>query len=268
MRSYKVATSSLIILALACGAMSFAAGETDSERLVVMSYNIHVGRGLDGVLDLERIAGVIKSVNPDIVSLQEIDKKVARSGRVNQAAELSRLTGMEYVFGRAIDFGGGQYGNVVLSRMPILDSKVVPLPGSELRCALTVTVEIPRAGEEKEKLTFIATHLDHRSHEGRMESIDIIEKIIADADGSLAILAGDINARPGSPEIHKLDETWLNATEAEGFYTFRADNPTHQIDYIFVRPAEAWRVVEKRVLDEPVASDHLPIMTILERKLD
>ncbi len=239
--------------------------ETATGQLVVLSYNIRHGRGLDGRIDLERIASVIKSVDPDIVSLQEVDNQVNRSGHVDQAKELGRLTGMDTSFGRAIDVGGGEYGNAVLSRMPIIASEVVPMPGSELRCALVVTVDVAVDGEENERLTFIATHLDHRSREGRIESIDIIEKIVADSDTPLAILAGDINAVPGSPELLKLNENWMNATDAEGFYTFRADNPRRQIDYILVRPANAWRVLEKKVINEPLASDHRPIMTVLER---
>lgn len=56
----------------------------------VMSYNIHHGRGLDGKIDLERIANVIKKEGADIVTLQEVDKGVERSDRQDIAKELSR----------------------------------------------------------------------------------------------------------------------------------------------------------------------------------
>ena len=89
-------------------------------RLRVMSYNIHVGVGMDKKLDLARIAEVIKQSRADIVGLQEVDRGVERTGRVDEIRELARLTGMDYAFAHNLDFQGGQYGVAVLSRLPIL----------------------------------------------------------------------------------------------------------------------------------------------------
>src|SRR5687768_15481548 len=73
-------------------------------RLRVLTYNIHHGEGVDGRLDLERIARVITAEEPDLVALQEVDVKTRRTGGVDQAAELARLTGMHFAFGKAIDY--------------------------------------------------------------------------------------------------------------------------------------------------------------------
>ncbi|MEX2025646.1 MAG: endonuclease/exonuclease/phosphatase family protein, partial [Pirellulaceae bacterium] len=62
-------------------------------QLRVLTYNIHHGEGIDGKLDLPRIARVIESVDPDLVALQEVDRRVERTGSVDQPAELARLTG-------------------------------------------------------------------------------------------------------------------------------------------------------------------------------
>src|SRR5690625_7572648 len=87
-----------------------------------MSYNIHHGRGLDDVVDLERIAEVIVESGAVIVALQEVDVGVERSGKVDIAAELARLTGLEhYVFGKNLDHEGGHYGVAVISGYPITD---------------------------------------------------------------------------------------------------------------------------------------------------
>src|SRR5215510_13900586 len=75
----------------------------------VLTYNIHHGEGTDGKVDLPRIANVIKSVSPDIIALQEVDQGTARAGGIDQPAELARLTGMEVVFGRNIDYQGGGF---------------------------------------------------------------------------------------------------------------------------------------------------------------
>jgi len=77
----------------------------------VLTYNIHHGEGVDGKLDLVRIAKVIQEVEPDIVALQEVDQNAGRSGQVDQAAELGRLTKMRSVFGGNIALQGGEYGN-------------------------------------------------------------------------------------------------------------------------------------------------------------
>ena len=74
--------------------------------------------GVDRKLDVPRIARVIKSVKPDLVALQEVDNKAGRSGRVDQATELARLTGMRPVFGANIPLQGGHSGNAILSRFP------------------------------------------------------------------------------------------------------------------------------------------------------
>ena len=61
----------------------------------ILTYNIHHGEGLDGRIDLPRIAAVIAAQRPDLVALQEVDRNARRSGGVDQAAELGRLTGLQ-----------------------------------------------------------------------------------------------------------------------------------------------------------------------------
>src|SRR5207253_8555463 len=91
-------------------------------HLTVVSYNIHRGVGLDRRRDLDRIADVIGELGPDVVGLQE----VIREGGVpdtDQAAYLaSRLEMTELVMGETRPHGSGTYGNVVLSRLPVLGS--------------------------------------------------------------------------------------------------------------------------------------------------
>jgi len=88
-------------------------GWVGAGELRLVSYNIHHGQGLDGKLDLVRIARVIKKHQPDFVALQEVDNKASRSGKVDQAAELAKLLGMKHVLGKCINLGGGGYGNAI-----------------------------------------------------------------------------------------------------------------------------------------------------------
>src|SRR5688572_31668602 len=92
---------------------------TKTRTFRVMTYNIHHGEGMDGKVDLERIAALIQNEQADIVALQEVDKGVERTARRDLGAELARLTGMQCVFSNNYHFQGGEYGNAVLTRFPI-----------------------------------------------------------------------------------------------------------------------------------------------------
>src|ERR1043166_5454579 len=85
-----------------------------------MTYNIHVGVGMDKKLDLPRIAKVINDQHPDLVGLQEVDRGVERTQRIDEIAELARLTKMDYAFAFNLKYQGGQYGVAILSKSPIL----------------------------------------------------------------------------------------------------------------------------------------------------
>ena len=83
-----------------------------------------------------------------------------RAGGVNQAAELARLTGMEVLFGEAIPYSGGSYGDAVLSRLPIEAELIWKLPAEpqhEERVAVGILVRLPSG----ERIRFLGTHLDH-----------------------------------------------------------------------------------------------------------
>src|SRR5215510_5315091 len=105
----------LIILAfvLFCSGVVPAAAK---KTLRVMTYNIHVGVGMDKKLDLQRIADVINAEKPDLVGLQEVDRGVKRTEGKDEIAELAAMTKMDYAFAHNLDYDGGQYGVAILSR--------------------------------------------------------------------------------------------------------------------------------------------------------
>ena len=232
-------------------------------RLRILSYNIHHAEGVDGKLDVPRIAQVILSVDPDLVALQEVDKNTIRTGKVNQDIELSRLTKMNSVFGSNITFQGGQYGNAILSKFPIIKNKNFLLPNvdsGEQRGLLQSQIQI----SNKENILFFSTHLDHRrSDTERLASAKAINQIISLDNKSPAILAGDFNDVPDSPTLKELGKVWLR-TNKKILRTIPASKPSRQIDYIFVQPKERWKIIESQVLDEDIASDHRAIFSIIE----
>jgi endonuclease/exonuclease/phosphatase family metal-dependent hydrolase len=63
------------------------------QPLRVLAYDIRHGQGLDGRLDLDRIARLIMRAEPDLVALQEVDRGAARTNAVDQAAVIQKSCG-------------------------------------------------------------------------------------------------------------------------------------------------------------------------------
>src|SRR4030095_1437701 len=102
------------LLLLWTGTPAFA-----KRKIRVMTYNIHVGVGMDKKLDLQRIADVINRERPDLVGLQEVDRGVERTQRKDEIVELAAMTKMEYAFAPNLNYQGGHYGVAILSRFKI-----------------------------------------------------------------------------------------------------------------------------------------------------
>jgi endonuclease/exonuclease/phosphatase family metal-dependent hydrolase len=233
----------------------------DGKTLRVLAYNIHHGEGTDGKVDLPRLANVIKAAMPDLVALQEVDKKVKRTGYVDQLAELAKLTGMHGTFGKQIPYDGGDYGQAILSRTEIGEQSIHLLPGMpdrEQRIAYEVRVTV-----HGETISFVSTHLHHANAAFREEQATKLNELFAKADRPV-ILAGDLNANPDSKPLDILDKQWKRATADPKLWTFPAVKPTKQIDYILFKPANRFKVLEAKVINEAVASDHRPILAVLE----
>ena len=194
----------LSIIALAIVGSTAHAQDAKPPRLRILTYNIHHGRGTDGKFDYERMAKVIADLKPDVIALQEVDNKTQRASGVDIAEELGKRLKMNHVFGNALYFSGGQYGEAVLSRFPIADAKAHHLPyrfGNEPRTALEVRVtpdnEIP-------EFTFVGTHLCHQSSDTRWEQTQELDKLFSARSDLPVIMAGDLNARPGSKPMQVL----------------------------------------------------------------
>ena len=233
--------------------------------LSVLSYNIHHGEGMDGEIDLGRIAAVIRSVNPDLVALQEVDQRTERTNGVDQAAVLSRMTGMEAVFGASFPYQGGAYGNAVLSRLRAKASSVELFRGSEEREQRSFLAVDLNWTATDEPLYLLATHFDFdRDPQDRLASVDAINRWVASRPAGRALLAGDLNAVLGGDALNALAREWTVADEGAPTPTVPVNDPERQIDFILYRPSARWRVEEVRVLtNESVASDHLPILVRL-----
>lgn len=230
-----------------------------ADTIRVLAYNIHHGEGMDSVVDLVRIADLIASVEPDLVALQEVDSVARRTGGVDQAAELARRTGLDGRFGSFMPYQGGSYGMAVLSRLPVVEARNLRLPdGEEPRTALSVTVRLPNSGA---RLRFVGIHF-YRTDAERMAQARSLEDQL-EADPLATVLAGDFNSRPGSEVMDHLAAGWTVVDKGPDAFTFPSWAPDHEIDFVVMRPAPVFEVLAERVLDEPVASDHRPVLVDL-----
>lgn len=254
----------LIIVLILSASFLNAQQSTDSKRIIrILSYNIFHGETLNHDFDLERIAGVIRSVSPDVVALQEVDFKTNRAKSMDLVTRLGYLTNMLPLFGKAMKYDGGEYGEGILSRFSFKETLNNPLPHSqrnEPRAALEAVVELP-SGDE---IIFIGTHLDHtRDQADRIAQAKRINRLFK-KNKKPTILAGDLNATPESEPMRILFRFWTDASARNPLPTFPSSEPRRRIDYVLFRPANRWRVLETRVIDEKIASDHCPLLVVLE----
>jgi hypothetical protein len=111
---------------------------------------------------------------------------------------------------------------------------------------------------------FAGTHLEHAKATLRLCQAQKLNPALAAENTWPTILAGDLNDVPDSPAIKVLQPHWTDATAGQPDPTWPSDQPRLKIDYVFFRPADGWRVVEKQVINESVASDHRPLLVVLE----
>ncbi|MGY1844300.1 endonuclease/exonuclease/phosphatase family protein [Modestobacter sp. SYSU DS0875] len=256
-------------------------GPTAPVRLV--TFNVHHGVGDDGRHDLPRLARLLADADPDLICLQEVDRHFGpRSEGVDQAELLSRALDMELAWGPAIDepgSGGGngdgdrrQYGNALLSRLPLLARDVHPLPGGgEPRSALRARVGLPGGA-----LWVTTTHLSSGSAADRAAQAAAVAELHA-AVPEPGVLVGDLNADAGAPELEPLRallaDAWQQAAERSDqtgrFSLHRDAGLTHPARRPRVRIDQVWvtagvTVTDARVLDGSGASDHHPLLVDLQ----
>ena len=231
-----------------------------------MTYNIHVGVGMDKKLDLQRIADVINTARPDLVGLQEVDRGVKRTEGKDEIAELAAMTRMEYAFAPNLDYQGGKYGVAILSRFPIRNTEHRMFENkreAERRGMLRVEVEV--GGK---KLNFVTTHLDYQFEDGRLFETEQMLKFLEDVKGPMIVVA-DLNDVPAGSAYQlmrtKFDDAWVASRAAGDGFSYPADKPVKRIDHIFYRSGASTRAKKSWVIQN-LASDHIPVMAEIEIK--
>ena len=277
----------------------------------VLSWNIQNAKGVDGKVSLPRVAEVIAAMGtPDVICLQEVSRGLtltADAGAPDQIAELSDLfPAYEVVFGVAVDAlcpntnRRWQFGNAVLTRLPLLSvlSHPLPRPGvpgkRHMRRQATEVVVKDSAGP----LRVVNLHLEFHSTLHRMAQLDRLRELqrevleqqklppLADADGPYqpvprprdGVLCGDFNMVFGSAEYQRLTAPLEGETRPfhdawELAHPGRPHDPTcgifdraqwpegpHCRDFFFVYGNCVRGTSNIRVDTGTDASDHQPLM--------
>lgn len=263
----KLIPIALLLFFVSCNRKSRPANTGNNNIIKVMTYNVHHCNppAKPGVIDVDAIAAAIKKQNADIVALQEIDVQTNRSGKINEAEQLALKAGFtSFYFAKAIDFDGGQYGIAILSKYPLSGTKTYALPtdetiGGEHRALAAGTIKLANG----KTFLFGCTHLDAEQDDAsRLLQVKEIRRIAGEA-GLPFIIAGDFNTREGGEIINILD-TDFERTCNQCAPTFLEDNETGAIDFIASKPKKAFSVVSHAVIPEKQASDHMPVMAVLQ----
>ncbi|CAH0533434.1 hypothetical protein VST7929_01302 [Vibrio stylophorae] len=239
--------------------------QEQAPSLRVATFNMAAAR----VGSMEEIAKAIKAIDADVIAIQEVDVLTGRSGKVDQAKQLEKLTGMHVAFGRAIDFDGGQYGLAIASKYPILKTEVNLLPSGtrEQRIGFEAHIKVP--GFEA-PITVFNAHLDTKEDPAmRIDQVRALNDAAIDTRG-IKILMGDMNDVPNSATVQELGRYWNNIVDSEvDFRSWPAGNPEIQVDYIMTGKAQRWQVESITVpqvnapysdVNWPAVTDHLPII--------
>ena len=240
--------------------------ESDSNKTVkVLSFNILHGETTQGDFDLDVLAELILKANPDLVALQEVDFMARRSKKYDLATELGWRTKMAPLFGRAMPFDGGEYGEGILSRFSFVSTRNIALPnlpGEEPRAALEIITVLPSG----DTIAFIGTHLSHEGEAGRKIQTQKIREVFS-KNKYPTILAGDLNDVPGSDAINILEEIWTPTYDPrDPEPTFPSSSPRIKIDYVMFSPESAWEIVDRQVIQDTIASDHCAYLVTLRLK--
>ena len=198
-----------------------------SAPMTLVTYNVGVF-GKYSPDSKPMVAQVIRCLDADIVSLNELDS-CNRRHNLYQIEELAgMLGGWDFHFASAFPYAEGAYGNGVVSRSPILQTWSVALPkgeGAEPRSAAVV---------ETERCIFASVHLDHKNKEAQLQQARVLNEWFSErfaGSRKPVFLCGDMNATPDAATIAELEKVWTRLSTTSP--THPSKDPRKCIDYIF-----------------------------------
>jgi endonuclease/exonuclease/phosphatase family metal-dependent hydrolase len=237
----------------------------------VLSYNIHRAIGVDRLFRPERIAGIIRYYQPDVVLLQEVDDGVPRSRGLNLARELATALDFDhFTLGSNVSLRVGTYGNATLSRYPIVRERNIDLTvGLRKRRGCqhtTLAVEDRVHGARMVEVFNLHLGLSAREREQQAGMLVRSQEFPDLSEGPPCIVGGDFNdwrsrLRPIFTEVFCFSCATESAASARvPMRTYPSFSPRGALDRFYFRDLELLRARRCRLGLSRVASDHLPII--------
>jgi len=237
--------------------------------LTVVSWNIERG------VKFQKIATTLRSLEPDVILLQEVDRYCRRSGNRDVARDLGRLLGMNWVsageyqeIGEAGGTRAAVTGQAILSREPIADVATIAfteqasfrwrLNPMQPRRGGRIALEATIAG-----VRFFNLHLESGGDDERRTRQ--LEEVIAASRqaGERAVIAGDFNNDGAFQSFMFEGLGRAGFVDALGTTPRQTSiNHRHPIDWMFVRGGKSTGGRVERVDD---TSDHYPLVVGISR---
>ena len=257
----------LVVLSVAIHFRAPAAipAKAASGTLRVATYNMRAGLG-----GVDEVAEDLRPLGADVIALQEVERGVRRSKRVDQAESLAVALDMRAEYAASFAFQSGEHGIAILSRFPLSDVRTIRLPqgtGKWPRVAIAARIDAPRP------FRFVCVHLARpwgwpgSNLRARLGQIRFLLSELEDETLPL-VIAGDFNSLPFSLEamamLRRFDTTWDPWRDgwATSFSLSTIGFPTGsiRIDHVYVD--ESWTTRGSWVAP-PGASDHRAVIADL-----
>ena len=257
MRFGRLATLATAVIAIAAPVAAYATTPPADAPLAsrntfrVMTYNIHQGFNASQIPSLDPIVDVVSQEQPDVVCLQE----VARGWTIDEGHDalsyLAERLHMSYAFLPAI---GDLYGDAILSRFDMTDVRRIAYPYEGGKHQPRGAIGVTTSG-----VTVVCTHLDDVSDASIERQTQVRQMHNTWIDANPLIIAGDLNATPGSIEIQLFDQSGFSDLGEPAGNTTTMDDPQKRIDYVFGKGVvgSAAHIAANNDLDVlKAASDH------------
>ena len=233
-------------------------------RFRVATYNIHKCVGVDRRLRPERIVEVLQEIDADIIAMQEVLCVQGQEDQHDQAHFIAHELGLDFRLGENRQLKGGAYGNVVLSRFPIVATRNhdISIAGREQRGCLRVDIDLHGQQPMHIYNVHLGTSFTERRHQARKL---LQEDVLKNGDHTgPRVLLGDFNEWTRGLTSRLLTEHFQNADirlQLGRKRTYPGLLPFLHLDHIYFD--ESLELVEARLHRSRkalIASDHLPIV--------
>jgi endonuclease/exonuclease/phosphatase family metal-dependent hydrolase len=232
------------------------AAATQAPQLRVVTYNIRSCEGLDGHYRCDRIADILRRIGADVIALQEV--------RAEQAAEIAQRLGYNVFFGHADTVHGQDFGNAILTRLAIRETRLYPIgvPGRQQRACLRADMAWPAGNQTIHVFTVhLGLSVAERREQGqRLASPEILEDPAIQNEPR--ILLGDFNEKFNHQDVNRELKPLLQLTGKKSWPAFL---PFIDLDRIYIsRDMKRRSTHVHRSGGALIASDHLPLFAVLE----